>query len=444
MIKKAIPAFALILAFSCLACAPAPAATATNTAAEAATAAPSEAPTPEPTAVPTPAPTPEPVFTETALSEKLFYSNKVTVTATGVRFSPNYMTYIDLSIQNASAASVSLQLEGVCLNDWQVEGVLQDAEQIAADETRTASVVVSFLDNPNATYMNLASLAGFTLDLSIIDDATAKAFGSHLSATYAMPDATAPASPAEGATLVYEDKNLAVYLQGIDGTLQNTRALLYKKPGAKWKSVMVDPVYAGYTNIVNRAYTVDEGKYLLLALDGTEVMTRQNITALSKLDLYLTLTQFDGRLNRPVLATITDPNVAETVANAPDPGPIVYQSDLSYFILRNMGITQFDGHEAILLDFENITQNYIKQLDITAYASNPRFTVDGTVYFLKTYCTNSYPTTHGYILLWADGAPEGTLSAATSIICDLKISRINAGILDPIVDTGMITIPIIK
>ena len=173
-------------------------------------------------------------------------------------------------------------------------------------------------------------------------------------------------------------------------------------------------------------------------------MTRQNITALSKLDLYLTLTQFDGRLNRPVLATITDPNVAETVANAPDPGPIVYQSDLSYFILRNMGITQFDGHEAILLDFENITQNYIKQLDITAYASNPRFTVDGTVYFLKTYCTNSYPTTHGYILLWADGAPEGTLSAATSIICDLKISRINAGTLDPIVDTGKITIPIIK
>ena len=444
MIKKAIPAFALILAFTCLACAPAPAETAADVAAQAATEAPTQAPTPEPTAVPTPSPTPEPVFTETAIGEKLFYNNKVTVTATDVRFSANYMTYIDLSIQNASAGSVTLQLEGVCLNDWQVEGVLQDAEQIAAGETRTVSVVVSFVDFPAAKFMDISTLAGFTLDVSVIDDATAKVVGSHLSASCTMPDATAPASPADGATLVYEDKNIAVYSQGIDGTLQSTRALLYKKPGAKWKSVMVDPVYAGYTNIVNRAYTIDEGKYLLLALDGTEVMTRQNITALSKLDLYLTLTQFDGRLNRPVIATITDPNVAETVVNAPDAGPIVYQSDLSYFILRNMGITQFEGHEAILLDFENITQNYIKKLDITAYASNPRFTVDGAVYFLKTYCTNSYPTTHGYILLWADGAPEGTLSAATSIRCDLKISRINAGSFDPIVDTGMITIPIIK
>jgi hypothetical protein len=444
MLKKAIPVLALLLVFTCLACSPAPAAEATNAAAQAATAEPTAAPTLAPTAVPTPEPTPEPAFTNTALSEKLFSANKITVTATGVRFSANYMTYIDLTIQNASAASVSLKLDGVCLNDWQVEGVLQDAETIAAGETRTASVVVSFLDNPNAVKMDISTLAGFTLDVSAIDDASGKMIGTRLSKSYTMPDAVAPASPADAATLVYEDKNLAVYLQGIDGTLQNTRAILYKKPGAKWKSVMVDPVYAGYTNIINRAYTIDEGKYMLLALDGTEVMTRQNITALSKLDLYLTLTQYDGRLNRPVLASITDPNVAETVVNAPDAGPIVYQSDLSYFILRNMGITQYDGHEAILLDFENITQNYLKQLDITAYASNPRITVDGTVYPLMTYCTNSYPTTHGYLLLWADGAPEGTLSAATSVKCDLKISRINAGHFDPIVDTGMITIPIVK
>ena len=445
MTKKALAALALFLAFFCLACAPAPKADVSSAAAQApATAESSVAPTPEPTAEPTPSPTPEPVFVETALNEKLFTSNKVTATVTSVRFSANHMTYVDLSIQNASAASVSLKLDGVCLNDWQVDGVLQDAEKIAPGETRTASVAVNFVDNPNAASMGITSLAGFTLDFYVVDDVNGKNLGSRLSTSIAIPGAAAIASPADGATLVYEDKNLAVYLQGIDGTLQHTRALLYKKPKAVWKSVMVDPVYAGYTNVVNRAYTVDEGKYLLLALDGTDVMARQNITVLARLDLYLTLTQYDGRLNRPVLASITDSNVSETVVNAPDAGPIVYQSELSYFVLRNMGITQYDGHEAILLDFENTTQNYIKQLDITAYASNPRFTVDGTVYFLKTYCTNSYPTTHGYLLLWADGAPEGTLSAATSIRCDLKISRINAGSLDPIVDTGLITIPIIK
>jgi len=442
MKKILIAGFALILTLSCFACASpaAPEATPLTTATPEATLAATQEPTPEPT----PTPTPEPVFIETAMSQLLFTAGKVTVTVTGVRFSANYMTYIDLSIENASAAAVSLSLDGVCLNDWQVDGALQDAAQIAAGETRTASVVVSFVDDPNAVYMNLTTLAGFTLDLSLVDDASGTILVKQASVSVAMPDAVAVTSPAEGTTLVYEDKNLAIYLQGIDGSLQNTRALLYKKPGALWMSVTIDPVYAGYTNTINRTYPMDAGKYRLLALDGTEVMTRENITKLAKLDLYLSLNLFDGRLNRPVIATITDPKVTETVMSAPEAGPIVYQSELSYFILRNMGVTQYDGHEALLLDFENITQNYKKKLDLTAYASSPRITIDGTAYPLMTYCTNSYPTTHGYILLWADGSPEGTLTNATSVTVDLKIARINAGHLDPIVDTSDVTITLTK
>ena len=441
MIKKVAVPLMLILVFSCFACAPAPAIEAPKDAATPSiTVEPTAAPTPEPTAVPTPEPTPEPIVVDTVMDEKLFTTNRVTATLTGVHFSENDFVTFDLSIANASAASVSLKLADAYLNDWQVEGTLMDAEQIAGGETRVATVIVNFANDPNAVYRNITDLAGFTLDFNVVDDASGENLTSRISSSVAMPDAVAVASPVESATLVYEDNSTAVYLQGIDGTLQNTRVILYKKPKATWKTITVDPVYAGYTNIVNQTYTLDTGKYLLLALDGTEVMTRQNITALSQLDLYLTLAQSDGRLNRPVRATITDPNVAETVSNPPEAGPIVYQSELSYFIFRNMGITQFNGHEALLLDFENITQNYLKQLDITAYASNPRITIDGVAYPLLTYCTNCYPTTHGYLLLWADGAPEGTLTNAMSVSLGLKISRINAGRLDPIVDTGNFTI----
>ena len=394
-----------------------------------------QAPTPEPTAEPTPAPTPEPVFTETAMSEKLFSAGKVSVLVTGVRFSENYMTYVDLSIENGSMAAVSVNLGAICLNNWQVDGVLENGAAIAAGETRTATVTVSFTDDPNAVYMNIASVANVTLGLSITDDASGDVLMKQKSFTVPVPDAAPAGDPTTNTQIVYDDNAMTVYLQAIDGTLQHTRAVIYKKPEAKWASVTVDPVYAGYTNIVNRTYAMEAGKYRLLALDGTEVMTRQNITALAKLDLYLSLNQYDGRMNRPVIATITDPNVAETVMVAPDAGPIVYQSELSYFILRNMGVTQFDGHEAILIDFENITQNYKKPLDLTAYASNPEITIDGTAYPLMTYCTNCYPTTHGYLLLWPEGAPEGTLSGATSVTVGLKIARINGGHLDPIVDT---------
>ena len=429
-------AFALLLALSAVACA-APAAV-EETPLPTATPEITAAPTPEPTENPTPSPSPmpEPVFTETKMDETLFSAGKIRVSVTGVRYSENYMTYIDLSIENAASEAVSLQLDGLCLNDWQVDGVLENAEHIQSGETRAVSAVVSFVDDPSAAYLNIPSLASVTIGLRMTSDVSGNLLLKRKSFTVALPDAAPAADPAEGATLVYEDNSLAIYLQGIDGTLQHTRALLYKKPNAKWMSVTVDPVYAGYTNILNRTYAVDPGKYRLLSLDGTEVMTRENITALHQLDLYLSLNQFDGRLNRPVIASIIDPNVAETIQNTPEAGPTVYQSELSYFILRNMGVTQFDGHEAILLDFENITQNYIKPLDLTGYASNPEITIDGTAYPLKTYCTNCYPTTHGYLLLWAEGAPEGTLSSASSVTVGLKIARINGGHLDPIVDTG--------
>lgn len=427
---------AVLVLFSLAACA-APAAPAAPAETAAATATPeaTEAPTPEPTAEPTPAPTPEPVFVESTMSEKLFSSGKITVLVAGVRFSENYMTYVDLSIENASMAAVSLNLGAICLNNWQVDGVLENGSAIAPGETRSATAVVNFVDDPNAVYMNIASVAHVTLSVGLTDDASGDVLMKQKGFTFSVPDAAPAGDPTTGTQLVYDDNALTIYLQAIDGTLQRTRVVLYKKAEAKWMSVTVDPVYGGYTNIVNHTYAMEPGKYRLLTLDGTEVMTRQNITALSKLDLYLSLNQFDGRLNRPVIATILDPNVTETVMSAPEAGPIVYQSELSYFILRNMGVTEFDGHEAILIDFENITQNYKKPLDLTAYASNPEITIDGTAYPLMTYCTNCYPTTHGYLLLWPEGAPEGTLSNAASVTVGLKIARINGGHLDPIVDT---------
>jgi hypothetical protein len=52
-----------------------------------------------------------------------------------------------------------------------------------------------------------------------------------------------------------------------------------------------------------------------------------------------------------------------------------------------------------------------------------------------TYCTSAYPATHGCLLLWPDGAAEGTLANATSVTIGLRLSRINGGKLEPVLDT---------
>lgn len=439
-LKRIFAAFASLLLFVSFSACSGATAPAQETPASTPEATATAAPTPEPTAEPTPSPTPEPAFIETEFSQQLFSRNKVTASVTGVRFSANYATYIDLSVENASNVPVSITQNGLYLNDWSVQGVLENGDAIAPGETRAVTIDFNFVDEPFAVYMNITHISSFDCNLVVSNSDTGETIFEHRSLHVSVPDAESAPDPLEGAESIYEDGDLAVYLQGIDGTLQNVRVILYKQPTAKWKSATVDPVYAGYTNLVNGTYPLDQGKYLLLALDGSDVMTAQNITDLKELKLYITLNLFDGRLNRPMIATITDPNVAETKLAAPDPGPIVYQSPLAYCILRNMGVIQFQGHEAILLDYENITQNYIKLLDLTAFPSSTVITVDGTDYTLDMYCTYSFPTTHGYIMLWPDGAPDGTLSNAASATVRLKIARIHAGNLDPIQDTGLFSI----
>ena len=288
--------------------------------------------------------------------------------------------------------------------------------------------------------MNIAQLSSFQCNLVVSTADTGEVIYEARALSVIIPDAPAIPNPVEGAEKLYEDDNFAVYLQGIDETLQHVRVILYKQPGSKWESVTVDPLYAGYTNLVNSTYPLEQGTYLLLALDGSEVFAARNITSLAELKLYISLNYFDGRLDRPKIVSIPDPNVTETKIDAPDAGPIVYQSKLAYCVLRYSGIISFEGHEAILLDYENVTQNYIKTLDLTAFPISPLINIDGKDYPLDMRCTNSFPNSHGSILLWAKDAPDGTLKNAASATVRLNITRIHAGHFDPIQDTGMFTI----
>ena len=430
MKRLLISAFALVLALSCMAC------DVIDTALLP-TATPKATPvvTQEPTPAPTAAPTPEPVFTEITLNTPLFSAKNVVVTLTNLRFSKNYMTAIDLSIENTSQSTVTMQLGGVCLNRWQVDGVLENAAGVAPGETRRSTVIVNFQDDPGAQYLNLSAISEMTFLLSLTNDFNGDTLLKQKSFVVAVPDAGPMGDPTQSTQLIYDDNNVTVYLQGIDGSLRNTRVVLYHKPDSRWMNADVFPVYAGYASISRRTYPLIAGKYRLITLDGTDVMARQSISALSKLDLYLALQQLDGRMTAPMVVSITDPMVGETVINPAEESPTVYQTAQPYCVLRNKGIVTYKGHEAILLDLENTTQNSGSLLNITASASNPTITIDGTAYPLMTECTGTYPATHGSFLLWPDGAAEGTLANATRVTIGLRLSRINGGKLEPILDT---------
>ena len=105
-------------------------------------------------------------------------------------------------------------------------------------------------------------------------------------------------------------------------------------------------------------------------------------------------------------------------------------------VLQNLDISLQSGELVCLLGPNGAGKStLIRLLSGLLKPTAGEITIDGTAYPLMTYCTNCYPTTHGYLLLWPEGAPEGTLSNAASVTVGLNIARINGGHLDPIVDT---------
>ena len=184
MKRVLISALALILAVSCAGCAVIDVALLSATTPEA-----TPVVTQEPTPAPTAAPTPEPVFTEITLNTLLFTAKDVVVTLTDIRFSKNYMTAIDISIENASNSTVTMQLGGVCLNRWQVDGALENAANVAPGETRRSTVIVNFQHDSGTAFMNLSAIAEVTLLLSLTEDFNGGTFLKQKSFVVAIPDA---------------------------------------------------------------------------------------------------------------------------------------------------------------------------------------------------------------------------------------------------------------
>ena len=218
---------AALLALSLAACTKAPA-PAVESAAPAVEAVATPSPTPEPTAEPTPSPTPEPVFVDTSVNQELFSRNKVTASVTGIHFSANYELIVDLSITNNSTDPVTVAQSGLFLNNWAVQGIVENAESIAAGETRAANIVVSWVDDPNAVYMNITQVSAFACDLVVTNASTGEVIDEHRALSVEIPDAAPIPNPVEGAEKLFEDDNFAVYLQGIDDTLQHVRVIVYK------------------------------------------------------------------------------------------------------------------------------------------------------------------------------------------------------------------------
>lgn len=395
---------------------------------------------PTPTLEPTPSPTPEPTLTTLSLQKEIFLRAGVSVTACDIQYAAGYLLSLTLLIENTSAQTVSVSVERAYINDFLVTSALDGAESIQPAETREATLTVPQMGGEALAAFGQTDFAALSLNLTL-KDKDGKEVYTQRGILLENP-ATTMSKPVLQA--VYEDDTLAVYIPGgTDYTLERFCAAICKKEGARWTGVRIDPVYAGYTHMINETYALDAGKYAPLLLDAGDIYAQYGVTQLGQMRLYLSLCFSGGRVNRPITATISDPNgLSDVVESREDTRPIVYQTKLAYALLRYDGIVEYDGHRAIRLDFENITQNYIKLLDITAYPSDPDLTIDGKTYRLSTDCTYAFPTTHGCILLWSDDIAGGIPENASVVTVRLKIARLNAGRLDPIEDTGYFDIPL--
>ena len=404
---------------------------------------PTAEPTPEPTAEPTPEPTASPAPEVTSLSDAVISRRDgFTFIAKDLLFAPEGLLRLTVAVENGTNKTAVPALASLTVNGWMMNGekLAFDAAPIAPGETGEAVITVNGEDF-SAMGIETAAELGCKFRLTEQDG------GEELSVqtgTVANPaaDAGYTDSFTRGETVLLDNKGLLVALQSCDPDMRTVTLYLEKKDKAAWASCCVAPICNGYTDYRNPFAVMEKGSRMLLTLDNGAIFDRNGVTSLASMDLYLT-TQTATKIDNSILLTVENPAGTATVAEErKDESPVVFQD--KYAILRYKGIdeTIFPDKSVILIDLENITQTYIKTMEIIAYPAHATIQLDGTVYPLESDCTYSYPTTHGYLMLWPVGAPEGALQSASEAAVKLKLSRFRSGHLDPVTDTGWFTIPL--
>lgn len=457
--KKCLALICVLLMTCSFACAKAPAPEA-EAVPVADTPAPTQAPTPEPTPEPTPSPTPAPVVEEISLNEQVLRRQEMEVTVTALRFSKNYTIEADLSITNLTKGPVSVALPAhiifgvndagealaantaATVNGWTVSAVLSGAESIPSMETQTCTLTVQNADTELFSRMEISSLSTIGMTLFVSNPDSGKDLGSY-DVLIENPEADlseTDAFVADGEVLL-DNRNMKVILLGADEAFSNIRLYLEKKKTGSFATVSIDPMFGGFTNTVNNKVSMYKNSRMLYDIDGSQIMYSHGIEHLSDMDIYLTF-EYANKIDRAIKLHVANPTYTDsTISTVEIDAPIIYQDQ--YCVLKNLGVDSAAlGREVLLIDYENITQTYIKTLDLTVQPAYGTCTVDGAEYPLGTYCTYCYPYTHGYMMLWPVGAPEGTLSGAKEITLRLYITRIHSGHYDPVSGTGTITIPL--
>ncbi|MEG1524906.1 MAG: hypothetical protein RR297_06660 [Clostridia bacterium] len=390
--------------------------------------------TPAPESTPEPTPIPIPVLEVNLNSTMLSRQNGITITGTSLSYAINSALSATLGVENGSTKDITLRLSALTVNNWKVGGTLDEDCTIAAGETGKAIILVSDVDKPLFAAMQIDEIVTMSCTFSIYQAGTDKLMQEQV-VTLTNPEADATDSFIPGTTVLLDNQNLKIILQAADENLRNVQLYMEKKPSAYWTTCCIAPICGGYTGYLNPIVSMNKGARILVLLDNSAIFERHGIEALSTMDLYITL-KTSSKIDNSIQLTIENPaQTEEQIQVAEDVSPIVFQD--KYSILRYKGIDNtIFGKDVILIDLENVTQTYIKTMEIVAYPAHATIQLDGVTYSLDSYCTYSYPCTHGWLMLWPTDAPEGALQNATSASVKLKLSRFRSGHLDPVTDTG--------
>ena len=402
-----------------------------------------------------PAPAPAADAGSITIGQKLNGKSGFNGVLESVSFDPGSSLEAVLTVTNSSRFTVNLVLppfiyhgaeengdyavvqRRAAVNGWSTEAHVENAERLMPSETREITVVFDGIDTERFEAMHIDAIHSLLITLNAEEVDSGKTVGSVVAkANLSTPNRMTAYVP-EG-TQILDNKNLKILILDHSEDYSFLRLYLQKKDTGSFTNVSLDPVIGGYTDYINDKVSLEKGTAALYDLDISPILSRHNISAFSEIDLYLTF-EYASKIDRAICTKIQVPGEAETVMDFdPEVGPIIFQDE--YCILRYIGIDHDAlGRDAILIDFENITQTYIKTLDLTVIPGYKLMELDGKEYPIAVYPTYCWPYTHGYMLIWPEGAPEGTLASASSAMVWLRITRIHSGHLDPVKSTGHLT-----
>ena len=367
----------------------------------------------------------------------IFSKNGVSVTANTLRYGADTIE-IDFTIKNTGGGGGFLFFREMYVNNWLVPIVQDDMAQTLEKGAVDCTVRADTSDTALMDMMQLEEVQTVKFAVTVFN---ANYYVQSRSSTKEIVNPDAPAGYVQTVdatgTVLRDDDAIRIVQKAYDPKARTALVMIEKKQTSKWTELTLDALYNGCRALRSELYVLDKGVRALVRFDGTEDCSHYAISAIKRMDIYVSYYHSD-RLQTPYAVTLQAdgaPASEEKYMPSFDAAP-VYEDENCALYYAGAISGYYSDSDVVMFYCKNKTADKTLAL-FTAYSY---VLLDGERVETSQANVNIYPESVSQVVLLPQNPGYFDLSGCDKLETTLGVYEIRGGYHEQLATTGKLAL----